>query len=149
MKTIFDVLGLDRKYPDSTFIIDLTDENELRKTYRKLETENKYLGVFSELTIYCFKGSNSKNFKLSCYSYEFNKYDLPDIIEKVYSIYGKDDSGQGLYTRADSEAIDNDLWTGRSWDAEKHPVACSINYSEEEGLSLTLWDADGSLSQTE
>lgn len=136
--TIFEVLGIDlTKYPDSSFILE-SNEND-RELYKQSEMTSKYMGVFSELSILCFKGTNHKNFFFKSKPDEFTKRDLSTILEKIYSIYGKDDNDFGLYKKEDSEDIDDGFWLGRNWNSEKYSIACAISLNEEKELALTIW----------
>jgi hypothetical protein len=139
-KTILEALNIDlSKYPDESFIIDKTNPDKDKVVYRKLLIENKMFGIFSDISVITFNNLVGKNLIFHCYTYEFDKYDLPDFIIKIYDVYGKDDSGNGLYTRNDSEEIENDTWLGRTWQNDKFPIACAINYFEEDGLTFTIW----------
>jgi len=135
LKEIFDL----SKYPDDSFIADKIHSADDRDVYVKFEPKNKFFGIFSELSIVCFKNTTGRNFIFKCYSYEFEKYNLPDLIQKIYNVYGKDDDGLGLYLRKDSDDIDKDFWLGRSWTNSRFPDAGGIYYTEEDGLSFTIW----------
>ena len=140
-KSILEVLKIDLAiYPDDTFIIDRTNEDTDKTVYKKLELENKFFGIFSELTIHVFENITNKNYIFHAFSYEFDKYDLPDFIEKIVNVYGKDDSGLGLFSRNDSHQIDDGYWSGRTWqNRNKYPVDCAIDFDEENGLFFTIW----------
>ena len=138
-KSVIDNLGLDLKIlPDDTFIINKCDTEENRTVYYRYDRNNKFFGVFPELTIYDFKAPG-KNYVFNCDIGEFEKYDVPKFIEKIVSIYGKDDSGEGLFVRNDMIQIDEGFWLGRTWQAEKHPDPCIVFYNDEDGLSFTIW----------
>ena len=136
--TIYEALEIDLKnYPDDSFV--QIDSEENRPTYQKIDCENKFMGIFKELTIICASGTDHKNFLFKCPSYEFNRNVIPVLIEKIYPIYGKDDSGDGLLTKEEKTEIDEGFWIGRNWNSEKYNPACAISYFEEDGLRLTIW----------
>jgi len=135
-----DVLEIDlTKYPDDSFIIDKIHSTDDRTVYFKLEFDNKYFGLFTELSILSFNKLSGRNFLFRCATPEFDKYDLPDFIQKIFNIYGKDDNGKGLYIRQDSEDIEDNHWLGRNWMSDKLSYACDLSYDDEEGLSFTIW----------
>lgn len=138
-KSVFDIFEDDVKIlPDNSFVVDKIHSDENKTYFIKLCLENKYLGLFSFLTIIQFNNSSGKNFVFKCEPYEFDKYDLPEFIKKLIDILGKDDDGKGLYTRDDANQIDDNFWMGRSWTSNENE-SCMLNYNDEEGLSFTIW----------
>lgn len=136
--TIYESLGIDlSNLLDESFNLVSSDENSSK--YEKICPKNKYMGVFAELSILCFNGTNHKNFIFTCRPFEFSRNVVPVIVEKIYSIYGKDDSGGGLYEREENIEFDEGYWMGRHWSDNKFPLACAIDYSDENGLMLTIW----------
>jgi len=138
-KTLFEALNIDlNNLPDETFKIDRIHSDYGKVHHIKLDPENKYFGIFSWTTVIVFDRPG-KNIIFSCMPHEFDKYDLPPLIEKIHSIYGKDDDGKGIYSRQDSDEIIDEIWLGRSWTDNKYPIPCSIIYDIDQGLSLTIW----------
>jgi len=137
---LLEVLEFDlTKYPNDSFIIDKIHSTDDKTVYFNNEFDNKFFGLFTELSILCFKNSPARNFLFRCSTPEFDKYDLPDFIQKIFNIYGNDDYGKGLYIRQDSEDIEDNHYSGRFWMNEKLPYTCVLSYDEEEGLSFTIW----------
>jgi hypothetical protein len=138
MINLFESLGIDLgKYPDDTFIVDLTQENSI--TYKKVENESKFLDIFSELTVFQYKANNGKGYHLKCYSHDFEIKDLAGLILKIFVSYGKDDRNEGLLMQDELDLIKDDYWLGRCW-TNNVPYPCSISYSEDDGLSLFITD---------
>lgn len=138
-KSVIDNLGIDiTKYPDDSFIIDISNKEKDRTIYFKSDPEHKFMGLFSELTIIDFNGPG-KNYLFKCQPYEFKKYHLPDFIGKICSIYGNDDYNKGRYAGDDSTEINEGFWMGRSWMDDKFPDPCRISYDSDDGLSFTIW----------
>ncbi len=131
----FDLLSL----PDESFKIDKIHTDETKTYYIKIKEDGKYLNIFSWLTVIVFNNSNSKNFIFKCFAYEFDKYDLPELILKIFNIYGNDDSKRGIYTRNDANEIDENMWSGRDFTSDRFTVACSLDYDDDEGLTFTIW----------
>jgi hypothetical protein len=137
---LLEVLEIDlTKYPDDSFIIDKIHSTDDRTVYFNNEFENKFFGLFTELSILSFNNSAGRNFLFRCSTHEFDKYDLPDFIQKIYDVYGKDDNRKGPYIRQDSEDIEVDHWSGRNWMSDKLLYPCALSFDEVEGLSFTIW----------
>lgn len=95
-------------------------------------------GVFRYLNIKVFD-NGSRNYIF--YVYKPNKYKrdhLRRLVDNLYFIYGKDDSGKGKWQHHEDEEIDLDeFWTGRNW-YKNSPRNIRLGYDTDNGLHMSV-----------
>lgn len=82
-------------------------------------------------------GSNPVNVKLLSSNKECELEQLSTITNKIISIYGEDDYRKGNWDKEDEQAF-SDKSFRRVWTIERGESFISIEYSEEDGIALSI-----------
>lgn len=83
-----------------------------------------------------FTGSNPINVRLLCNNSEVTKENIQKVFESIVELYGKDDTGAGLWTEEDAIAFDNKTLE-RRWSIQEGESFITIYYNEN-GFELNI-----------
>jgi hypothetical protein len=139
-KTIFDVFDQDlRKFPNNTF---KSEELKDKTIYRKLDPKNKFLNVFTYLEIESGK-SGYKIYNMDVHAKDVSRSQIERIINQVFSLYGRDDLGEGAFSSDDIDTLECQMPLVRSWTENRFPIRCHLLYYHKTKFDLIISDKRG------
>lgn len=98
-------------------------------------------GLFHEHGIRNFLEKPNQNhlYQGSGLNSQVDLLNLKKLVNAFFVKYGRDDSGDGVFSLEDISAIKSDFWTGRKWISSKFKNPVMISYTVEEGVQLSIW----------
>jgi hypothetical protein len=143
-KTAFDFFSFDfLKLPDESCTVLDAEFNSgasvVLPFWKDLELDSEGEGLFDQLRINTFQNSNGKNYCFSQSTPKLNVVKFKALVDFYAGILGGDNSGKKSLTGDDIKEMQGGFWGGRFWDKSAHSNAVSINYYDDEGVSLTIF----------
>jgi|GEM_PF-1503457 hypothetical protein len=136
------------RLPLSTFTqkhSEVTPGGELVNTYTR-DLEYKECRIFDSLTLKVIGGSNTNVIFRNQEPERVDMLHLRTLVNNLYSIYGPDSGGKGLFSEEDEQAYNDSRFYalfGRNWleyPRFRHPVILRRTDTE---ISLSVWGARG------
>ncbi len=93
-------------------------------------------------------GSNPINVKFISKNKQISSKHMQKMVDKVVSIYGKDDYNQNSWTNKDMELFETKQYR-RVWTIEQGDSFVSIEYTENDGITFNILFFNNILKETE
>ena len=142
-QTIFELFKIDiQDLPNDAFYLSNMEKDSegIIKLFFKHKLDYKECGLFSNVDVILHSEESYNVTFESDINFDFHK--LEELINDIYSIYGKDDEKHGRLTKSEIKEINNHYWSGRNYFEDgKYKNKPSICLNELEGsINLTVFN---------